>query len=162
LAASGSVAEAEAIAAVLTAAHPDDTHLKSILLPMVKAGIELSRKRPGLGTETLVVTAPYETGMVALLVPIYLRGNLYLMQGSGLNAAQEFQRILDHRGTDPFSPVHAVASLGLARARAIAGDKAGSLQAYEQFLKAWAAADPDVPVLLEARKEYDRLRLGES
>jgi tetratricopeptide (TPR) repeat protein len=158
LAASGSVAEAESTVAELAKGHPDDTHIKSILLPMVKAGIELGRKRPGPGVESLAVTAPYETGMVALLVPIYLRGNLYLMQGSGLKAAQEFQRILDHRGTDPFSPLHAVAWLGLARAQAIAGDKAGSLQAYEQFLKAWAAADPDVPVLLEAREEYDRLR----
>jgi hypothetical protein len=79
------------------------------------------------------------------------------MLGSGSQAAAEFQRILDHRGSDPFSPFHAVAPLGLARALAMTGDAAGSLRAYERFLAAWAEADGDIPVLLQAREEHARL-----
>jgi hypothetical protein len=80
------------------------------------------------------------------------------MLGAGVQAAQEFQRILDHRGSDPFSPFHAVAPLGLARASAMAGEVKSSLQAYEQFLNNWTQADPDVPVRLQARSECDLLR----
>jgi tetratricopeptide (TPR) repeat protein len=160
LAESGSVAEAQAIAGALSSAHPDHTIINLILGPIVRAAIELSRKRPEQGIEQLRIAAPYETGVAAALAPIYLRGQLYLMEGSGLKAADEFQRILDHRGTDPFSPFCALAPLGLARARAIAGNTAGSIQAYEEFLSAWAAADTDVPILREARDEYSRIKLG--
>jgi eukaryotic-like serine/threonine-protein kinase len=85
-------------------------------------------------------------------------GESYLKLGAGLEAVAEFQRILDHRGSDPFSPFCAVAPLGLARGRAMVGDLTGSLQAYDQFLAAWRSADPDVPVLLDARNEYHRLK----
>lgn len=101
--------------------------------------------------------APYELGFIAAFLPVYLRARAYLTTGSGARAAEEFQRILDHRGTDPFSPFHAVASLGLARARVMAGDIAGSVQAYERFLSDWRDADTDTPLLRDARGEYDRL-----
>jgi eukaryotic-like serine/threonine-protein kinase len=80
------------------------------------------------------------------------------MLGAGPQAAHEFQRILDRRGSDLFSPFHAVAWLGLARARAMAGDVPRSLEAYESFLGGLKHADEDLPVLLEARAEYDRLK----
>jgi outer membrane protein assembly factor BamD (BamD/ComL family) len=95
-------------------------------------------------------------GFVAALAPIYLRGLAYLLNGCGHEAAKEFQRIVDHRGVDPFSPFHAVAPLALARAHAMRGDTAASLQAYERFFAGWADADSDVPVMLEAREEHDR------
>ncbi len=79
------------------------------------------------------------------------------MQGSGLEAAREFQRILDHRGSEPFSPFYALAPLGLARAYIMAGDKALALEGYERFLSGWARADSDVPVVVQARKEYASL-----
>ena len=82
------------------------------------------------------------------------------MLGAGPQAAHEFQRILDRRGADPFSPFHAVAWLGLARACAMAGDVPRSLEAYESFLGGWKHADQDLPVLLEARAEYGRLEPG--
>ena len=156
LALSGSVPEAESILDRLRQQHPQHTIINSILLPTVKAAMELSRKRPERAIEHLRFVAPYDTGIAALLAPIYLRGEAYLMQRSGAKAAHEFQRVLDHRGTDLFSPFHPVAQLGLARALAIAGDKDGSVQAYERFLMAWSAADPDVPVLLAARQECAR------
>jgi hypothetical protein len=124
----------------------------------VDSGIDLFHKQPEQGIEHLRAVAPYEIGLSAALAPIYLRAQLYLMQGSGEKAAEEFQRILDHRGTDPFSPLCALAPLGLARARAIAGKITGSMQAYEYFLNGWSGADPDVPILVQAREEYSRLK----
>jgi tetratricopeptide (TPR) repeat protein len=115
-------------------------------------------QRPQRAIEQLAVAAPYELGFVAVLAPIYLRAQAYLKLGAGFRAAEEFQRILDHRGSDPFSPFCAVASAGLARSLATIGAIEGSLRAYEQFLAAWREADSDVPILLEAREEYARLK----
>ena len=71
---------------------------------------------------------------------------------------REFQSILTHRGADPFSPVVALAHLGLARAHARTGAMAESRAAYEALLEIWSGADPDLPVLLQAREELARLR----
>jgi len=125
---------------------------------MVRASVELRRRRPERAIQQLDIAAPYELGFVAALGPPCLRSQAYLMEGQGTQAAREFERILDHRGSDPFSTCYALAPLGLARARAMSGDVAGSLGAYEDFLSKWTAADDDVPVLLEARQEYARLK----
>ena len=160
LALTGYPGDAQAIAGESSSSNPEHTIVNSVLVPIVRAGIELSHSRPARAIEELRIVAPYELGFVAVLAPIYLRAQSYLMQGSSLQAAAEFQRLLDHRGSDPFSPFYAVAPVGMARALAMAGDVAGSLLAYEQFFRGWAGADPDVPVLLEARKEYDLIKHG--
>ena len=139
------------------AANPEHTLINAVLIPMVRAGIEIGRGSPLRAIDHLEAVAPHELGFIAALAPIHLRGQSYLMLGMARQAAEQFQRILDHRGTDPFSPFHAVAPLGLARAWAAAGDVDESLKAYERFLTTWTDADRDVPVLLEARDEYDRL-----
>jgi DNA-binding winged helix-turn-helix (wHTH) protein/tetratricopeptide (TPR) repeat protein len=162
LAMTGSHKHAEAIANGLATTNPDHTLINSVLVPIVRAAIELGRKRPERAIDHLRVVAPYELGFVAALAPLYLRGRSLLMLGAAPQAAHEFQHILDRRGSDPFSPFHAVAWLSLARARAMAGDVACSLEAYESFLAGWAHADQDLPVLLEARAEYDRLKRGAS
>jgi DNA-binding winged helix-turn-helix (wHTH) protein/tetratricopeptide (TPR) repeat protein len=160
LAAAGFSQEAEAAADELAAANPEHTLINSVLVPIVRAGIELDRKRPDRAIDYLRVVGPYELGFIAALAPLHLRGLAYLMLGSGAAAAKEFQRILDCRGSDPFSPYCAVAPLGVARAQAVAGNVSISLQFYERFLAGWPEADSDVPVLLEAREEYDRLKGG--
>jgi DNA-binding winged helix-turn-helix (wHTH) protein/tetratricopeptide (TPR) repeat protein len=158
LAAAGFTAEAAGIADELSHSDPDHTFINFVFVPMVRASIELRRGHPERALEQLRIAAPYELGFAAALGPTYLRGQSYLMQGSGPHAAEEFQRILDHRGVDPFSPFYAVASLGLARARALCRDSAGSREAYEEFLAQWADADPDIPVLRQARSEHARLK----
>ncbi len=160
LAATGSPAEAEGIVAELTRENPEHTLINFILVPMVRASAELQRRQPERAIDALRVAAPYELGFVAAFGPVYLRGQAYLMQGAGARAAEEFQRILDHRGVDPFSAYYAVAPLGLARARAMAGDASGSRQAYELFLSQWTNADADLPVLRDARREYARFGHG--
>ena len=150
--------EAEAIAAELARANPEHTLINLVLVPIVRAAIELRRRRPVRALDHLRIAEPYELGVIAALAPIYLRGDAHLMLGAADDATAQFQRILDHRGSDPFSPFHALAPLGLARARALACDPRASLNAYEQFLGQWTDADPDVPVLLEAQREYVRLK----
>jgi hypothetical protein len=158
LAATGAIAEAESIAGELVRAHPQHTLITCVLGPMVGAAAELRRQRPEAAIERLRVASPYELGFVAALGPVYLRGRAYLMQGAAPAAAAEFQRVLDHPGVDPFSPLHAVSSLGLARARTLAGDLDGSREAYERFLAQWLNADPEVAVLRDARQEYAHLK----
>jgi hypothetical protein len=160
LAATGCASEAEAIADDAARTNPEHTFINSVLVPIVRAAVELARAEPARAIEALEVVAPYELGFIAALAPIYLRAQSFVMHGSGAEASREFERILDCRGTDPFSPFHAVAPLGLARARSLTGDVAGSLNAYESFLRGWAEADADIPVLREARAEYERLRSG--
>jgi DNA-binding winged helix-turn-helix (wHTH) protein/tetratricopeptide (TPR) repeat protein len=160
LALGGSPGEAEALANELSTTSPAHTLINSVLVPIVRSGIELGRARPECALDHLRVVAPYELGFIAALAPIYLRAQSYLMLGLGQKAADEFQRLLDHRGSDPFSPFVAVARLGLGRALAMAGDVPGSLRAYEHAFAAFTEADADLPALLDARREYDRLRDG--
>ncbi len=160
LAVTGHGRDAGAIATDLADANSEHTLINAVLVPIVRAAIELARKKPARAIAHLRIVAPYELGFIAALAPMHFRGQAHLMQGHGLAAAEEFQRVLDHRGSDPFSPFNAVAPLHLARARAMAGDLAGSLRAYERFLAAWQDADPDVPVLFEAMGEYDRVKHG--
>jgi hypothetical protein len=88
---------------------------------------------------------------------VYLRGEALSRKGSSAQAAKEFQRILDHRGVDPFAPVVPLAHLGLARASARSGDLATSRREYEELFTTWRRADPDFAPLADARAEYARL-----
>ncbi len=154
--------EAEEIVNELTTSQPDHTLVNAVLAPTVRAAIELGRGRPAVALERLEVGAPFELGFIAALAPIYLRGQAYLMLGDGRNAAHEFQRLLDHRGTDPFSPFHAAAGIGVARAAALSRNIPQSRLAYERFLSSWAEADRNIPVLLAAQQEYRQLERGSS
>jgi eukaryotic-like serine/threonine-protein kinase len=96
------------------------------------------------------------------LYPVYVRGQVYLAAHRGSEAAFEFQKILDHRGVVLNEPIGALAHLGLARAHALQGDTTKAKAAYEDFLALWKDADPDVPILKQAKAEYAKLkqRLG--
>jgi hypothetical protein len=90
-------------------------------------------------------------------LPSYIRGQAYLKTRQGSEAAAEFQKILDHRGLCMVSPECSLSHLQLGRARAISGDNAGARTAYQDFFALWKDADPDVPVLKEAKAEYAKL-----
>jgi DNA-binding winged helix-turn-helix (wHTH) protein/tetratricopeptide (TPR) repeat protein len=158
LAAVGEVDRAQAIVSEISVTNPQHTFINSVLVPIVGAGMAIFRRQPAQAIEQLRVVAPYELGSYASLAPMYLRAQSYLLQGSAVQAAEEFQRILDHRGSEPFSPFYAIARVGLARANAMSGDLAASFEAYEQFLSNWAEADSDIPVLVDARNEYHGLK----
>jgi len=92
------------------------------------------------------------------LYPAYIRGQAQLMARNGTAAATEFQKLLDHRGIVVNFPLGALAHLGVARAYALSGDTAKSKTAYQDFFALWKNADPDIPILKEAKAEYAKLQ----
>jgi anthranilate phosphoribosyltransferase len=129
-----------------------------VYVPIALASVRLARRQPAAAVTALRDAEPYELGNVAALVPVYLRGRAHLQLGDGPAAAAQFQRVLDHRGADPFSPLVALSRLELAHALAVAGRRERSREAYDAFLEAWKDADADLPVLERARAERSRLR----
>ena len=87
-----------------------------------------------------------------------MRGEAYLAAHQVAEAAAEFQKILNHPGIVFADPVGAVARLQLGRAFALAGDKTKAKAAYQDFLTLWKDADPDIPILKQAKSEYTRLQ----
>jgi tetratricopeptide (TPR) repeat protein len=126
-----------------------------VMLPLVRAGAEYAHGNYAKvidETDGAMVYSRANTGM------LYLRGLAYLKLGQGGDAAQAFQKVLDLRGISPFDPVISLANLGLGRAQAAQGDQAHSRIAYQNFLALWKDADPDIPILKEAKAEYEKLQ----
>jgi tetratricopeptide (TPR) repeat protein len=158
LAMSGEVGRAQAITADLNRRFPEDTLLHAVSIPVVEALVAISRKAPNQAVERLQAAAPYELGIAQGLLPIYIRGLAYLQARRGAEAAAEFQKIVDHPGVAPVFPEHALAKLGLGRAYAMSGDAAKARAAYQDFFALWKDADPDIPVLKQAKAEYAKLQ----
>ena len=151
----GELAQARNGADELSKQFPAGTFVQKITVPSLLALIEMRRGNPGRAIELLEAALPYELGEAAGLTPAYERGEAYLQMHDGKKAAAEFQKIVDHRGLDPFD--FPLATLGLARAYALQGDSAKARAKYQDFLALWKNADPDVPILKEAKAEYARL-----
>lgn len=156
LAQAGDTASAEKLAAGLDKDFPLDTLIQRYWLPAIRAAISLQRKDPNRAVELLQVTSAAELGPQGLFT-IYLRGEAYLMLHHGDRAAAEFQKFIDHRGMVRNSPTGALARLGLARAYAMQGDTTKARLAYQDFLTTWKEADPDIPILQQAKAEYAKL-----
>ena len=153
---------AEALAKDLVKSHPTNTLLKLYWLPTIDAALELGRRNPSQALAYLEPAAPYELGtadaFINYLYPVYVRGQVYLLAHNGTAAAAEFQKLLDHRGIVLNFVTGALAHLQIGRAYAMAGDKAKARVAYQEFLTLWKDADPDVPVLKQAKAEYAKLQ----
>jgi tetratricopeptide (TPR) repeat protein len=163
LARGGETARAKAIAEELEKSYPSDTMLKVYWLPTIKAAIELNANNPGQALVFLEATAPYELGappqfQLGTMYPVFIRGHVQLMARNGAAAASEFQKFLDHRGVTINYPLGTLAHLGLARAYALSGDTAKARTAYQDFFALWKDADPDIPVLEEAKAEYAKMQ----
>ena len=134
-------------------------------LPTLHALFALSRKAPLDAIDQLKTALPYELAVPGTkfyaqsggLYPAYVRGQGYLEAGRGREAAAEFQKILDHRGIVLADPVGALAHLQLGRAYLISGDRTKAKSTYQDFLTLWKDADPDIPILKQARAEYAKL-----
>jgi tetratricopeptide (TPR) repeat protein len=145
---------------------PEDTSVRFSYLPTVRAMLALNHGQPLKALELLQVAAPYELGVqrsslhgnFGALYPIYVRGDAFLAAHQGAEAAAEFQKILDHRGIVISDPVGALAHLQIGRAYAMAGDTAKAKAAYQDFLKLWKDADPDISILKDAKAEYGKLK----
>ena len=134
----------------------DDTLLNFDVIPSSKAAFEVHAGNGAKAVELLARSKMYEPGP-ASLPGIYVRGMAYLQTRSGVEAAGEFQKIIDNRGVAPMSELYPLANLGLGRAYAMSGDPAKARKAYQDFLELWKEADPDIPILVQVKKEYQRL-----
>ena len=157
LALCGETKQARTLADELTKRFPEDTASQAIWLPVVRAALALQGGESGdsatQAMEQLQAAARYEAA-TEFWSP-HLRGQAYLKLGRGAEATTEFQRILAHRGYAPLSPLYPLAQLGLARAAALTGDTAQSRQAYQDFLTMWKEGDAGLPMLREAKREYE-------
>jgi tetratricopeptide (TPR) repeat protein len=163
LARGGDLTTAQKLVDALNQEFPLDTLMQNYWLPTVRAAIDLQRHDSAQAIELLRPSVPFELAdpppfSAGTMYPVYLRGQAYLGAGNGELAAAEFQKILDHPGVIVNFPLSGLSHLGLGRARALSGDKAGARTAYQDFFALWKDADPDIPVLKQAKEEYAKLR----
>jgi tetratricopeptide (TPR) repeat protein/predicted Ser/Thr protein kinase len=171
----GDIARTESLAQDLNKRRPVDTQMQSLWLPAIQAQLALNRKNPAAAIASLRrVLPPIEYGQIefvlnlSCLYPTYIRGQAYLAAGQGKEAAAEFQKILDHSGIVWNCWTGALAHLGVARANASVSKtsqgadadaaRVRALAAYKNFLILWKDADPDIPILKEAKAEYAKLQ----
>ena len=154
LAWSDDLARAESLAGDLLRQYPLDTLINAVSVPRIRAQAEIRSGQPARAVDLLRDAAPFE--IRDFTVP-YIRGSAYLAARMGTDAAREFQKILNNQGVDPISPYFPLAHLGLAQAYALQGDGALSRREYEGFFALWKDADPDIPILREARSAYAAL-----
>jgi DNA-binding winged helix-turn-helix (wHTH) protein/tetratricopeptide (TPR) repeat protein len=161
LARAGDPARALVLADELNGRFPSNTFLQKYWLPTIRGAIELARNNPSRALDALKGVS-YELGnngvLVGNLYPAYIRGQAYLRTHQGREAAVEFQKVLDHRAIVLNSPLGALAHLGLARAYSIQSEKSKARSAYQEFLSTWKDADPDIPILKQAKAEYSKLQ----
>jgi hypothetical protein len=176
LAVSGDSFLAQGLANDLEKLYPDDTSVKFSYVPTVRAVLALNQGEPAKAVEFLQVATPYELGaprsslqgFFGALYPVYIRGQAYLAERRGAEAAAEFQKILAHPGIVISDPIGGLARLQLGRAYALEAEssqgadadaaRAKSRTAYKDFITLWKYADPDVPVLMQAKAEYSKLQ----
>ena len=138
--------------------YPKDTPINSFAVPITHAFIEMNRGNTQAAIDALQPAMSLEFGNLCGLWCTYVRGSIYLKGKMGSQAAAEFKKILDHHSVDPLSPAFPLAHLGLARASALAGDSATARTEYQNYFAAWKNADQDLPILIEAKKEYEQLK----
>jgi eukaryotic-like serine/threonine-protein kinase len=154
---------AEKLVTQLNKSFPMVTALQGYWLPTIRGTIELKQDNAPKAIEVLQRATPYELAAagpfeLGMMYPVYIRGEAYLMARQGKEAAAEFQKFLDHPGVVLNFPLGALARLGLARAYALQGDTAKARAAYQDVLTLWKDADPDIPILREAKAEYAKLK----
>jgi tetratricopeptide (TPR) repeat protein/predicted Ser/Thr protein kinase len=157
-------ARIEKLADNLAKRFPEDTVVRFNYLPTLRAQLAISRNDASKAIDALQTAAPYELGLTSYvgfsgtLYPVYVRGQAYVAAHQGGKAVVEFQKILDHRSVVVNEPMGLLAHLGLAHAHAMAGDTAKARAAYQEFLALWKDADPDIPILKQAKAEYAKLQ----
>jgi eukaryotic-like serine/threonine-protein kinase len=162
LARTGETAQSKTLLEALQKSEPTNTFLKVYWFPVIEASIAIAQQAPDRAIVALEPALPYELGqpppVSGTMYPAYIRGLAYLAQKNGPAAATEFQKFLDHPGIVQNFLLGSLAHLQLGRAYAISGDTAKAKAAYSDFLTLWKDADPDIPVLKEAKAEYAKLQ----
>jgi serine/threonine protein kinase len=159
--------QAHKIAAELERQYPEDTSVQFSYLPVLRALEALNQDDPAKALEMTQASAPYDLAVpgtayftaatfFGALYPIYVRGLAYSRMGRHGEAAAEFQKILDRPGMVLNDPIGPLARLQMARALSASGDRAKSAAAYKDLLTLWKDADPDIPVVQQAKAESAR------
>jgi serine/threonine protein kinase/tetratricopeptide (TPR) repeat protein len=157
LAAAGQDKRAEALLVEGRKARPDDTLAQNVMVPRIEAQLHIHRAKPDTAVQTLAAAQPYEDGDRWFHTHV-LRGNACLARGTPGDAVQEFRKFLTRRSLQPFAFRWPLAQLGLARALAAQHDATDARTAYQDFFALWKDADPDIPILKEAKAEYAKLQ----
>ena len=165
LAYAGDTGRTQALADDLGKRFPEDTIVQFNYLPTLHAKLAVNMGNASEAFESLRAAAPYELGVSTAsvygwtaLYPVFVRGEAYLAARRAREAVVEFQKILDHRGIVVSEPIGALAHLQLGRAYVLAGEKDKARTAYKDFLTLWKDADPDIPILKQAKAEYAKLQ----
>ena len=166
LALSGDSTQAEKLANDMEKRYPEDTSVRFSYLPVISAAVAVQYGDPLKAIDALQASVPYEMGsprssqtaFFGSLYPVFFRGEALLAAHKGAEAANEFQKILSHRGIMIGDPVFVLAHLGLARAYALSGESAKARAQYEEFFALWNGADPDIPILTRAKAEFGNLQ----
>jgi predicted Zn-dependent protease len=172
LAFAGDSSNAEKLTEELAKRFPSDTVVQFNYVPTLRAQIALDRHYSGssesVGTaesiEALQAAAPYELGSASRggfdpsFYPIYVRGETYLARLEGNEAAATFQKVIDYRGVVQDGPIGALVHLELGRAYAMQSESVKARAAYNDFFTLWKDADPDIPILKDAKTEYAKLQ----
>ena len=148
----GEVTQAEALAAKLDRLFPEDTMIQKNALPRIRSIIERERGNSVKAVGLLAPVTQFPNGLV-----FYHLAQAYAVAGEHANAAAEFEKVIVHRGWPEWEVSSPLAQLGLARAYAMQGDRENSRKAYDDFFTTWKDADPDIPILRQARAEYKKL-----
>jgi tetratricopeptide (TPR) repeat protein len=159
----GDVADANRAIDDLTKRFPQNTVVQTRYLPMARSALAVNSGNAQAALDALSAAAPYELGhtnedFTCALYPIYFRGRAYLAAKNAAAAAGEFQKILDHSGVVGNQPIGALAHLGLGRAYSLSGNTVKAKTAYQDFFALWKDADPDIPLLIQAKAEYAKLQ----
>jgi tetratricopeptide (TPR) repeat protein len=150
--------DADALSTELTRRFPEATLTRRIQLPVAAAALALARGEAPRAIDALEPVRSYDHAPAAEFWPAYLRGDAHLRLRQGAAAVAQFESIVNNRGENPTSALYPLAHLGLARAAAAAGDVERSRGAYQAFFAFWKDADPTLPPLAAARREYARLQ----
>ena len=156
LALCGDVGQAQALVDELAKEYPQFTIVNGIWLPPIRAALELDRNNAAQALTDLEPATRYEAA--GEFWSQYLRGQAYLKLNKGAEAAAEFQKIVGSRGQAPLSALYPLAHVGLARAATLQGDSAKARKAYQDFFTFWKDADPEISILIEAKKEYEKVK----
>ena len=162
LARAGESTQSKAILEALKKSEPSNTFLKVYWFPVIEASMAIAQRAPDRAVIALEPSLPYELGnpspeIAGTLHPAYLRGLAYLAEKNGPAAAAEFQKLLDHQGIVQNFLLGSLAHLQIGRAYAMSGDRRKAKTAYQDFFALWKDADPDIPILKEAKAEYAKL-----
>jgi eukaryotic-like serine/threonine-protein kinase len=156
----GKMEQAQKLVESISQRFPNDFSVQAFVLPCVRAAIKLSEKNPSAALTILQPIEPYDlayNNVFDYAYPAYLRGLAYLQLKQGQLAADQFRKVLDHSGVGQGFVTGSLSVLQLARAQVLMHDPGAARKSYEEFLTLWKDADPDIPVLRQAKAEYAQL-----